>query len=186
MPVASDRPVNAGNPRSLTDTFTRLLTCAWTGPSIAAYVLLSWWSYFPALGPGGWPGTPRRYVSAGSRVRDDLVAQVDAFNANRHAGNADQHVDLRLRFAAESAFRVVAIHRRFPFIAIWHHYQRTGGPQQLRPAVQPAPDPVAGLGQRTEQYMMSGRAGSHAGSHADERHCGSPDLPEQRAGTRPR
>ena len=36
-----DRPVNAGNPRSLTDTFTRLLTCAWTGPSIATYVLLS-------------------------------------------------------------------------------------------------------------------------------------------------
>ena len=36
-----DRPVNAGDPRSLTDTFTRLLTCAWTGPSIAAYVLLS-------------------------------------------------------------------------------------------------------------------------------------------------
>ena len=36
-----DRPVNAGNPRSLTDTFTRLLTCAWTGPSIAAYDLLS-------------------------------------------------------------------------------------------------------------------------------------------------
>ena len=36
-----DRPVNAGNPRSLTDTFTRLLTCAWTGPSIAVYVLLS-------------------------------------------------------------------------------------------------------------------------------------------------
>ena len=36
-----DRPVNAGNSRSLTDTFTRLLTCAWTGPGIAAYVLLS-------------------------------------------------------------------------------------------------------------------------------------------------
>ena len=36
-----DRPVNAGNPRSLTDTFARLLTCAWAGSSIAAYVLLS-------------------------------------------------------------------------------------------------------------------------------------------------
>lgn len=36
-----DQPVNAGNPRALTDTFIRLLTCAWTGPSIAANVLLS-------------------------------------------------------------------------------------------------------------------------------------------------
>lgn len=32
---------NTGNPRSLTDTFTHPLTCAWTGPCIAAYVLLS-------------------------------------------------------------------------------------------------------------------------------------------------
>ena len=125
---------------------SRMLTCASTGPSIAAYGLLSWWSHFPAPGPGGRPGTPRRYVSPGPRVRDDLVAQVDAFNANRHAGNGDQHVDLRLRFTAETAFQVVAIHRRFPSIAIWHHYQRTGGPQQPRPAEQPALDPVLGLG----------------------------------------
>ena len=36
-----DRPVNAGNLRSLTGTSACLMTCAHTGPSIAAYVLLS-------------------------------------------------------------------------------------------------------------------------------------------------
>ena len=99
-----DRPVDAGHSRSLTDIPTWPLTCAQAGLRLAAHVLLSWWSYFPAPGPGGRPGTPRRYVSPGPRVRDDLVAQVDAFNANRHAGNGDQHVDLRLRFTAETAF----------------------------------------------------------------------------------
>jgi hypothetical protein len=94
---------------------------------------LTWWPYFPASGPGRRPGAPRRYVSPGPRVRDDLVAQVDAFNADRHAGNGDQHVGLRLRLTAETACRVVAIHRRFPFIATWHYCQRTGGPQQPRP-----------------------------------------------------
>ena len=143
------RARSSGQTRTLTvthETNTMTMTCISAGLAECSLSLLSWWSYCPAPEPGGRPGTPRWYVSPGPRLRDDLIAQVDAFNANRHAGNGDQHVDLRLRFTAETAFQVVAIHRRFPFIAIWHHYQPTGDSQQPCPAEQPAPDPVPGLG----------------------------------------
>lgn len=94
------------------------------------------------------PGIPRRYRSLGPRVLDDLVAQVYAFKADRHtgpAGTGDQHVNLRLCFTAETAFQVVAIRRRLPFIAIRHQTSLPAARRQPRPAEQSAPDPVPGL-----------------------------------------
>ena len=60
-----------------------------------------------------------------------LVAEVHALRADRHAARTgDQHLDLILPLIAETAFQVVAIHRRPPLIVTGHHYQprRTDNP----------------------------------------------------------
>jgi hypothetical protein len=66
----------------------------------------------------------RRYGPPRPRIRDDLVAEVHTFSADRHAARTgDQQLDLILPLIAEAAFQVVAIHRRPLLIVVGHHYR---------------------------------------------------------------
>lgn len=62
--------------------------------------------------------TPPRYAARSPRVLNDLVAEVYTLIANRPTGTGDQQLDLTPPLPAETAFQVVSIHRRFPFIPV--------------------------------------------------------------------